>query len=676
MNIPRTLNNQGNMPPLDRPLGIVIALAIITHLPHMPIWAMPLVLLGLIWRFQHEWRGWPLPPQPLLILLAIVVSLLVLFTYHSFWGRDPGVTLLTLGALLKLLETRQVRDQYALLLLGFFLIVSLLLYDQGILIALLSLGLFAGLITAWIGLSNPNVQPIKPRMKAAAGLMMAGLPIALLLFLLFPRPPGALWGTKQPTTAQAQTGLSDQLTVGEFERLSSDPTPAFRVSFDGTMIPPAERYWRVLVMSDDNNGTWQADIPNIFAAVRPPDVRVEQDSAVRYTITLEPSERRFLPSLAMVTVLPPHSVVSDTGSLFSLRPLTDRYRYTATSMTQYELDPRGLSRQSRSRNLALPSDDPKLKALAARWKGLSPLEIRDRVLSYFHTQGFSYTLTPGKLPKENRMDTFLFETKRGYCEHYASAFTLLMRAAGVPARIVTGYQGGEVNGDYLLVRQADAHAWSEIWVKGSGWVRVDPTSAVAPERIENGLANAAKQDAALPATLRRDNNLARQLSLLSDRMENGWNQYVLAYSGSTQTDLLQRFGLEKLSQWGRLGFAFIVVAIVWSMIFGLWRHLSRPEKQMQPVDRAWYIVANALSRLGISRQPGETLQAYCRRAEKSLPDHAATIRQIQQLISQWRYAPHFGKRSQALAEKTAHNLSVQLKWLKWRESLFPGRKRN
>ncbi len=662
--------------PLDRPLGIVVALAIAAHMPHIPIWGIPLVLLGLIWRFQHEWRGWPLPPQPLLVLLAIVFSLLVLFTYHTFWGREPGVTLLTLGALLKLLETRQERDQYALLLLGFFLIVSLLLYDQGIFSALLSLGLFAGLITAWIGLSNPNIRQIKPRIKAAAGLMLAGLPIALLFFLLFPRPPSALWGAKQPTSAQAQTGLSDQLTAGEFERLSTDPTPAFRVSFIGAVIPPAERYWRVLVMSDDINGTWQADIPNLFRPVQPPKFRGAPQSAVRYTITLEPSERRYLPSLAMVTTLPPHSVLSDTGSLFSLLPLIDRYRYSATSQTQYELDSGGLTRQVQARNLALPPDDPKLKALAARWKGLPPLDIRDRALNYFRTQGFSYTLSPGKLPSENRMDTFLFKTKRGYCEHYASAFTLLMRAAGVPARIVTGYQGGEVNGDYLLVRQADAHAWSEIWIKGRGWLRVDPTSAVAPERISTGYANAAEQDAALPATLRRDNSLARQWSLLNDRVEHGWNQYVLGYSGSIQTNLLQYIGLETLSQWGRLGFTFLVVVMAWALIFGLWRHLSRPEKQLPPVDRAWYVVAMALSRLNITQQPGETLQAYCRRAERSLPDHATAIRQTQQLISQWRYAPRFSRRSRALAEKTAKNLSTQLRWLKWRRDWFPGRKRN
>lgn len=663
-------------PPLDRPLGIVIGLAITTHLTHMPIWAMPLVLLGLIWRLQHERRGWPLPPKPLLILLAAVFSLLVLFTYHSFWGRDPGVTLLTLGALLKLLETRQLRDQFALLLLGFFLIVSLLLFDQGILTALISLALFAGLVTAWIGLSNPNISQIKPRIKAASGLMLAGLPIALLLFLLFPRPPGALWGTKQPVSAQAQTGLSDQLTAGEFERLSTDPTPAFRVRFDGALIPPSKRYWRVLVMSDLTKNTWHADIPNIFQAVRAPNLRVDPSSAVKYTITLEPSDRRFLPTLAMATVLPPQSVLSDTGSLFSLRPLNDRYRYTVTSSLRYHLDERRLSAQSRQRNLTLPSGDPKLKALAAQWKGLTPLQIRDRALNIFRSNGFRYTLSPGKLPAQNRMDAFLFDTKRGYCEHYASAFTLLMRAAGVPARIVTGYQGGEINGDYLLVRQADAHAWSEIWIKGDGWLRVDPTRMVAPERITDGFAQAVQQDANLPATLRRDDSLARDWSLLSDRIENDWNQYVLGYSGSTQTDLLQWIGLEKLSQWGRLGFAFIIVAIAWIIIFGLWRYLSRPEKHLHPVDRAWFGVARELSRLGLSQQPGETLQTYCQRAQKALPDHAQAIRQTQQLISQWRYAPSLSKRRQALAEKTAHNLSIQLKWLRWRENLFPGRKRN
>lgn len=662
--------------PLDRPLGIVIALTITFHLPHMPIWAIPLVLLGLIWRFQHEWRGWLLPAQPLLILLAIVFSLLVLSTYHSLWGREPGVTLLTLGALLKLLETRQARDQYALLLLGFFLIVSLLLYDQGIVTALLSLGLFLGLITAWIGLSNPNIRTVRPRVKAAAGLILAGLPIALLLFLLFPRPPGALWGAKQPTMAQAQTGLSDQLTAGDFERLATDPSPAFRVSFNGVIIPPAERYWRVLVMSDDIDGTWHADIPNIFQPVRPPKVHTDPKSKVQYIITLEPSEHRFLPSLAMVTALPPNAVLSETGSLFSLRPLTDRYRYTVTSSIRYLLDAQGLLRQERAKNLALPADDPKLKAMAAQWKGLDPLEIRDRILTYFHTRGFSYTLSPGKLPDQDRMDTFLFDTKRGYCEHYASAFTLLMRAAGVPARIVTGYQGGEVNGDYLLVRQADAHAWSEIWVKGKGWLRVDPTAAVAPERIAEGYAQAAQQDAALPASLRRDDSLARQWSLLSDRVENGWNQYVLGYSGSTQTDLLQFIGLEKLGQWGRLGFTLIMVLVVWIVILSLWRHLGRPEKNMPPVDRAWFEVASALSRCGITRQPEETLQAYCRRAEKALPEHASAIRQAQQLISQWRYAPHFSTRSQALAEKTADHLRRRLIWQRWRDNVFSSRKKS
>ncbi|MHB9022500.1 MAG: transglutaminase TgpA family protein [Halothiobacillus sp.] len=654
---------------LDYPLGLVIGTAILAHLFHMPIWAIPLVIAGLIWRFTHEWRGWPLPPQLVLIFLALVIGLGVFLNYHSVWGRDAGTALLTLAALLKLLETRQHRDQSALLLLGFFLIVSLLLFDQSLSTALLSLILFAGLITAWIGISNPSLTAIKPRLRTAGGLMLAGLPIAIILFLLFPRPPGTLWGTQQPTAQQAKTGLSDTLTAGEFEQLAKDDTPAFRVSFVQAIIPPTQRYWRVLVMSNEINGTWHAEIPNIFDALSAPNAFPDTDSRITYTITLEPSERRWMPSLAIPIDLPPKTVLSDTASLFSRVPLTDRSRYTVTSATRYRLDPNSLPRAVRAANLTLPDDDPQLKALASQWQGLPPLEIRDQITRYFRTHGFSYTLTPGKLPHENRMDSFLFQTKKGYCEHYATAFTLLMRAAGVPARIVTGYQGGEVIGDYLLVRQADAHAWSEIWVKEQGWIRVDPTAAVAPERITTGFANAAEQDAALPASLRRDDNIARQWARLNDRVENGWNQYVLGYSGSTQTDLLSHLGLENLGTWARLGLALLITAITWMGIFFFWKKITRLSKSETPAERAWQPVAQALTRLGLPREPAETLRTYCDRAALAFPTLATEIKQTQHIFSQWLFAPQFSLRSQTLAKIKAKNLAWQLRWLYWRRKL-------
>lgn len=654
---------------LDIPLGLVVGLAILAHLTHMPVWAIPLVIAGLLWRFFHEWRGWPRPPQFLLIALGFMAGLGVFLSYHSLWGRDAGTALLTLAALLKLLETRAPRDQNALLLLGFFLITSLLLFDQGMATTLFSLMLFAGLITAWIGTSNPSLTAIKPRIRAAGGLMLAGLPIAIMLFVLFPRPPGALWGAQQPTLQHAKTGLSDSLSAGEFEQLATDDTPAFRVSFQGSIIPPSARYWRVLVMSQEINGTWHAQIPPNFDAITAPDLFPTLNNEVTYTITLEPSERRWMPSLAVPITLPPNTVLSDTASLFSSRPLTDRTRYTVTSATRYRLDPNHLPRADRIENLALPNDDPKLKHLAQQWQGLPALEIRDRILSYFHTEGFSYTLRPGKLTGENRMDAFLFQTKKGYCEHYASAFTLLMRAAGVPARIVTGYQGGEEIADYLLVRQADAHAWSEIWVEGQGWIQVDPTTAVAPERIDTGFANAATQDPTLPNSLRGNAGFAGQWAQLNDRLENGWNQYILGYSGSTQIDFLQNFGLKNLNLGAQLVLSLIATLLTWAGVFLIWRKLSQATHPMPPAEKAWQPVEQALQRLNIPRQAGETLAAYIERAATAFPAHRTQLMQTHTLFSQWFFAEHFGKKSQALAKIKAKNLARQLHWLYWRKKL-------
>ena len=648
---------------LDRPLAWVIALAILAHLPHMPFWSVPVILGGLIWRLQHEWRGWPLPPKLLLIFLALLSGLLVLFSYHSLWGRDAGVALLTIAATLKLLETEKPRDQQALLLLGFFLIVALLLFDQGFALALLALLMFGGLVTAWIGVSNPTLRAIKPRLKAASVLMVAGLPVAIVLFVVFPRPPGALWGAQQPTSQQAQTGLSDTLNPGQFEQLASDATPAFRVTFDGPMIPPAQRYWRVLVMSTEQDGIWHADSSIFPTKSTTLHATWDSHSAVQYTITLEPAQHRWLPALALAVERPSQSVISETATLFSLHSLADRYRYTVTSDLTYQLDPNHLSRTTRTQDLAPPDGDPKLKALAATWRGQSPIEIRDKALDYFRTQGFSYTLTPGRLPDHDAMDAFLFTTKRGYCEHYASAFTLLMRAAGVPARIVTGYQGGERVGDYLLVRQADAHAWSEIWIKGRGWIRVDPTAVVAPERIAAGIANATRQDDALPASLRREAGLGQQFALFNDQLQNGWNQYVLGYSGSTQSDLLGRLGLAAQGLGARFGYAALVLLVVWSLVFLLWRQFSRPSRaHLSPADQAWYPVEQALTSLDVHRFPDETLSVYCQRASQMLPGQAATIEQLHKLFSAWFFAAHFSRRSQKLAEDTAANFVRQANW--------------
>jgi hypothetical protein len=238
-----------------------------------------------------------------------------------------------------------------------------------------------------------------------------------------------------------------------------------------------------------------------------------------------------------------------------------------------------------------------------------------------------------------------------------------MRSAGVPARIVTGYQGGERVGDYLLVRQADAHAWSEIWIKGQGWIRVDPTAVVAPERISAGIANATRQDNALPASLRREAGLGQQFALFNDQLQNGWNQYVLGYSGSTQSDLLGRLGLAAQGFGARFGYAALILLVVWSLVFLLWRQFSRPSRaHLSPVDQAWYPVEQALASLDVHRIPDETLSVFCQRASRMLPGQAATIEQLHKLFSAWFFAAHFSRRCQKLAEETAANFIRQANW--------------
>ncbi|WP_407274971.1 transglutaminaseTgpA domain-containing protein [Halothiobacillus sp. DCM-1] len=644
---------------LDSTLLMTLTAGIALQAMHLPPWIWLILAAALVWRAGAQWQNWRLPSAAWLITLAVLSGFGVFFDYHSLWGRDAGVAFLTLTAAFKLLEARQLRDQRVLLLMGFFLSISLLLFDQGMLTALAVLALFFGLLTAWLGIESPGIS-WRDRSRFAGYLLLLALPVALILFLLFPRPPGGLWGVQQPVSAQARTGLSDTLSAGSFDALSKDPTPAFRVQFDGEIPPPPARYWRVLVMSQIHDGVWQANLPSFS---RPPPSRVGKilGDTVRYTLTLEPSDRRFVPSLTLPrqAALPNSLLLDANGSLFSRTPIIDRRLITLESGLNYRLNP-SLSTTARRENLQLPADNPRLKALGKKWQTLSPEAARDAALDYFHTQGFRYTLSPGRLQGENRMDQFLFDTRRGYCEHYAEAFTLLMRAAGVPARIVTGYQGGEVVGDYLLVRQADAHAWSEIWIAHQGWVRVDPTTAVAPERIDTGLAQAAIEDAALPAVLRGGSSLTRRLALTVDQIQNGWNQYVLAYSGETQRDLLRNLGLGTLSRWQQVAVMLLLIAgTVW-LVLRWWQRLAI-QRPRDAIERAWHPLERVLTRLHLTRQAGESWQTYFDRISQHLPPALARdLANLAQQFSRWRYAQHTSQRRQKLIQLQAAALAKKI----------------
>lgn len=648
---------------LDPLLWLVLVGSVGLLLPHLPWTVLPIVIAAFTWRRVHEVSGFPLPPRWLLLLLAAASTAVVALHFHALWGRDAGVALLVVAAGLKLLETHETRDQYGVLLLAFFLLISVLLFDQAIVLFALVMVLFWLLVGAWMGISQPTAptgQHLGQRLREAGRLLLLGLPFTLILFALFPRPPGALWGVQQPG-GQAQTGLSEQMRPGQFDELAEDPSPAFRVRFDGSPIPPGQRYWRVFVMSgfaEDDPESWIADPP-----AGSPRLETLDESRVTYQITLEPTDARQLPSLAAAIDTPARSRVDGKLVVQRERPIDDRLRYQLTSALEYRLDVGTLPRFRREQYLTLGGLNPLLADLAQGWRDQPPAERIEQALTYFREQPFEYSRSPGRREGADRADTFLFETQRGYCADYADAFVRLMRAAEVPSRVVTGYQGGEFNGDYLVVRQSDAHAWAEVWTADDGWQRVDPTAAVAPERIEEGIARSSADDAALSDTVRREEgSWGRQMRLLVEQMDNRWNQYVLGYDGRLQQEWLGKLGLAmNHPAWAAL-WALGVAALTW---WGLLVLIARRERRGQAGSEAeylWMRLQDDLARLGIHRDNPESERALLRRAAVALPFAAEDLRRVGQLLEATRYARSPSRRQSALLTTRLANLHRRLFW--------------
>lgn len=648
---------------LDPLLWLVLLGAVGLLVPHLPVPVLGMTAAALAWRGLHERSGWPLPHRLALAPLAFVGGAFVLWHFHALWGRDAGVSLLVIAAGLKLLETREARDHFAVLLLSFFLLVSTLLFDQSIGIFLLVAALFWLLVAAWIGVSQPLAPPIAARLRDGGRLLAAGLPFALILFMLFPRPPGGLWGAQQPG-GSAQTGLSERLRPGDFDSLGRDPSPAFRVRFEDRVLPPERRYWRVYVMSrldPDAPEGWIAD-PRSGR----PRLDRDDDSIIGYEVTLEPSGMQVLPSVPAPVETPGRSRVDSRLILGRPVPVDHRLRYRVASALEYRLDADGLSPAERERNLRTAGLNPLIADLAADWRELPPAERVERALRYFRDHDFRYTLDPGRREGADRADRFVFDTRRGYCSDYADAFARMMRAAGVPARLVSGYQGGEINDEFLVVRQSDAHAWTEVWLEGEGWRRVDPTTTVAPERIETGVAAAMANDPTLPGVIRRDDDDWGAVSRrLLERFDNRWNQYVLGYDSRIQLDLIDRLGLAGLSTIALALLAPLVAVLVWLAV--LWWLGRRADRRAagSTTDYLWQRLASRLARLGIARMPRESERAYLERAARGLPGEAEDLLRVATLLQARRYGRHPTARQEALLHDRIRALRRRL-WLRRR----------
>ena len=604
------------------------------HMTHLPLWINGLMLMIFGWRWLIESRSWPLPRMPVLLPLTLLGIAGIIFTYNGLFGRDASVALLTLMLGLKLLESRTSRDFMLVIFIAYFLTVNAFLFGQSMLVAAGMLIPVTGLTAALIGLQKPHARVDQGlQLRLSLTLLGQAIPLMLVLFVLFPRLPGPLWGVPKDSY-KSMTGLSDRMRPGDISELSLSGATAFRVSFAGALPRPYQLYWRGPVFGFFDGREWRSD-PR--AAYLPRESLTARGEAVRYEVTLEPHNQPWMLVLDMPSQLPEGALVSPDLQILAREPVHTRIRYAGVSHLDYTLADH-LSPLAERYLLQLPRQgNPKARALAEQWRAQMPDQqaIVDAALTMFRQQNFYYTLTPPPLGT-NSVDEFLFTTRRGFCEHYASSFAFLMRAAGIPARVVTGYQGGELNpvGQYLIVRQSDAHAWTEVWLPQRGWVRVDPTAAVSPSRIEAGIASAISETASLPLLSRRDYPLLRKLYLNWDAINNGWNQWVLGYNQQKQAELMSRifgssFPLSLLTA------VFIAAtALVLGMISWL---LLRDKARRDPLQKVYARFLRKMARAGLQPSPQEGARDFSLRAQQHLPTQATQIAAITTLYLQLRY---------------------------------------
>lgn len=608
-----------------------LALVVAPHALRAPWWLALLTFCLYAWRVYFVLDRGPLPSRWLILGIAAVAMLGVWIEQRTLFGRTSGVLLLVLFSGLKLLETRTHRDAMVLAFLAYFLIITNFLYTQSIPTALLMCAALLVVTAGMVGFSAPH-RPVRANLRTSALLLAHAVPAALVLFLLFPRIQGPLWGLPQDAYA-GMTGLTDHMAPGNLSKLVLNDAIAFRAEFRGEPPTARQLYWRGPVLWDFDGRTWQAG-RGTLTRYEPPQ---ESGPRFTYSVVLEPHNRDWLFALEKPVDLPQGARFSFDGQMLLQQPVRSRIRYEVTSVAVAQERPDELGNLLR-RALALPpGTNPRATALARDWAaaGANASQVVDRAITFLREGHFLYTLEPPLLG-ENSVDDFLFRTKEGFCEHFASSFVFLMRAAGVPARVVLGYQGGEVNpfDRIVTVRQSDAHAWAEVFLRGRGWVRVDPTGAAAPTRVDSGLVRAMPDASPLPFLVRTDYQWLRTLRFEWEAAAHKWNVLVLGYNPERQRDLMNWVGFPD-ADWRALTatlFTFLgvltAVLLAWSL---------RRLRPADPVQAAWRAFCRKLARHGLERSPSEGPRDYALRAARALPAARSAILRIGALYIALRY---------------------------------------
>lgn len=626
----------------------VIAWIILPHLNHLAWWCGAMTSVLLFWRSYLALTNAPLPGRWPLIALLVIASGLTWWTERTLFGKQAGVTLLVVLMGLKTLELRGRRDALVTFFLGFFLVLTHCLFSQSLLTALAMAVATWGLLTAQVLASMPVGRPTLRRAGGmAARSALLGLPLMALLFLLFPRI-GPLWGL--PQDGVGQTGLSGTLRLGGVAEVANDDAIAFRVRFSGP--PPASQamYFRGPVLSQFDGIEWR-QLPPLPIRPRPTAELRLQGTGHRYELLMEPIRLPLLPLLEATPDLP-DSAPKVSGWPLQLsadmqwqtdRLVTDRLRVQAEAWPNFELGPREMLTGAFEQTLLPEGSNPRSQAWARalradpRFARADATALAQALMQHIRIDGFSYTLAPGTYGRE-AIDEFWFERKQGFCEHFATAFVVMMRAMGVPARVVTGYQGAERPDDdgWMVVRQSNAHAWAEYWQAGSGWHRADPTAAVAPDRVSLGRSLPPRAGLVAGALTSVSPALAEQLRRAWELVDNRWNQWVMNYSRSRQFDLLESLGFSAPS-WQDLAITLISILSALSLGGAAWAWWDR--HRQDPWQRLHKQICTSLTTLGIEALPHNPPHTLAQRVRTQLGSAGDALAEALEALDWLRYGP-------------------------------------
>lgn len=631
-------------------LLFAVALVVVPHFEHVAWWATAIVLLLLIWRVWLTITQRPLPGRFVMLPLLLAAAGAVYLEHRTLAGQDAGVTFLLLLMALKLLELRARRDVFIVIFLAFFILLTQFLYGQELPIAVSTVVTVVALFFVLVSVNLDEVDlPAQRKLRLVGLTALKAVPLAAALFVLFPRLSGPLWG--MPGEAgRGSTGLSNTMSPGAISRLLESDEIAFRVRFEGHVPADDQLFWRGPVFGYFNGRAWSPLVHPINAT---PALSIEADprSLVTYEVTLEPHKRDWLFALEAPATMPRLAAMQarlgPEMQLLSTGLILERIRYEMQSYTDFRLNPRATGAEL-SEWLGLPSGyNPRTLQFAEELRGRiggsgagprgQDTQLVNAVLDHFRRSGYSYTLTPPALGRHS-VDEFLFETRQGFCEHYASAFVFLMRALGVPARVVTGYQGGELNpvDGFMTVRQSDAHAWSEVWLQGQGWVRVDPTAAVAPVRVDRRAGALARPGAGALQGLGAEGSWLRALRYNWEAVQNGWNQWVLSYSQEQQRALIERLGLvPSLENVARVMIVVVLLVLAWLAALTL-----RSRTVNDPLGSAFQLLRDRLEKVGVAASPScGPRELYARSRRALLDEDVKTARRLLSRYERMRYGP-------------------------------------